>query len=305
MPSVGRVDRAPVLDPLGHHEGGVERRHREDHQWEEQRDDSGRLQHALDRDAREQQAEEVGARVAHEDRGRVEVVAQEAHGRARHRRRQDPGFIAIQRERNHREGDGGDRAHPRGQPVDAVGEVHDVHHRDHADQREQYPPVAEVERVDERQRDVLDPHVGEHGDGGGRELAGELYDRGQPALLHIVHGADQRYGGGARENAAGLPAPGNQHERAGQHTGQDRQPAEAGGGRVVQAALAGKVDRPDTVRHPRGDWREHQRHGTRDEERPERVELVHPGADPSAARGRLRRWAGPRRRSRRTGGRPR
>ena len=78
VPSVGRVDGPAVLDPLGHHEGRVERRHGQDQQREEQRHDRRRLEDALDRHAREQQAEQVRPGVAHEDRGRVEVVPEEA-----------------------------------------------------------------------------------------------------------------------------------------------------------------------------------------------------------------------------------
>ena len=66
MPAVGRVDRAAVLEALGDHEAAVEDRDREDDQRKEpepgQRSSSGRQDHHR----RQQVAQQVGARVAHE-----------------------------------------------------------------------------------------------------------------------------------------------------------------------------------------------------------------------------------------------
>ena len=159
---VGRPRRAPVLEPPRDHEARVEERHGEDRERADERDQRVRLQRALHGGAAEQVAEQQRAAVAHEDRRRVEVVDQEAERRARDDRRQHAGARAPEVERDDREGDRADRAHAGREPVDAVGEVHDVHQPDEADHRQRAAePRAEVERAEERQRDVLDAHARE------------------------------------------------------------------------------------------------------------------------------------------------
>ena len=76
--AVGGVDRAPVLQPLEHDESRVEERHGEQDQRQHEREHDFGLDGALDGEAAHQQAEQVGTAVAHEARGRGEVVEQEA-----------------------------------------------------------------------------------------------------------------------------------------------------------------------------------------------------------------------------------
>ena len=53
-----------------------------------------------------------------------------------------------------------DRADAGGEAVDAVGEVDDVHHRHEADDRDRPAGAAEVDRAEERRRDVADLDAG-------------------------------------------------------------------------------------------------------------------------------------------------
>ena len=96
VPAVGLVDRLVVLESLGDHEGGVEDRHREDHQRESECDHGIGLQRSLDRHDGDHVAEQVGAGVPHEARGRREAVAQEPERAAGGDRRQHPGLGAVQ-----------------------------------------------------------------------------------------------------------------------------------------------------------------------------------------------------------------
>jgi hypothetical protein len=64
--AVGGVDRAAVLQALEDDEGGVEEGHGEQDQGQHERDDHGRLDGRLDGHDSHQEAEQVGAAIAHE-----------------------------------------------------------------------------------------------------------------------------------------------------------------------------------------------------------------------------------------------
>ena len=98
---VGAPRRAAVLEPLEHHERGVEDRHGEHEQRRDQGDRGGRLEHAVDRQRGEQEAQRERPRVAHEDLRRVVVVVQERERGAAHDRRQHRG---VRRGRTRRRG---------------------------------------------------------------------------------------------------------------------------------------------------------------------------------------------------------
>ena len=156
------VERPAVLRPLEHDERRVEERDREHEQREQQREHGRGLHETLDRDAPEQQAKQVRPAVAHVHARRVEVVDQEPERRARGDRREHPGVVAGQVERDDRERDRADRAHARRQAVDAVGEVDDVHDGDQADHREDAATRrAKVDVAEERKRDDRDLDVGQ------------------------------------------------------------------------------------------------------------------------------------------------
>ena len=148
------VDRPAVLDPLEHHEAGVEERHGEHHQRADERDQGVGLERALDDHRAEQQPEQVRAAVAHEDRRRVEVV--DAGSRARRRRMiaaSTPARAAPEVEGDDRERGRRDRAHAGGEPVDAVGEVDDVHQQHEREHRQRPAELAQLDAVQERERE--------------------------------------------------------------------------------------------------------------------------------------------------------
>ena len=139
--AVGAVDRLLVLQPLEHDEGRVQERHRQQDQGQHERHHGGRLDRGLHSDAAHQQSEQVGAAIAHEARGRREVVNQEAERRAGGERGQHARRSAAQIECDHRHRGGDDHAHARRETVDAVGEVDDVHHHHQPDHGERGPGV--------------------------------------------------------------------------------------------------------------------------------------------------------------------
>ena len=205
----------------------------------------------------------------------MEVVPEEAERGARGERGQHPGGVPVERERDHREGGRRDRAHPRGQPVRAVGEVHDVHHRHHPHQREHRAPVAELERLHERQRQVGDLHSRGHRDRRRPELADQLQQRRQPALARVVERADQGDGHRSGQDPARLAVV-RQEQRPRHHHGrEDRQPAQTGHVVVVEVSVPRLVEHPEPAGEPGGGGSGHEGDDCRDEERPEGIELVH------------------------------
>ena len=141
--AVGFVEGPAVFQPLGDHEAGVEDRHGEHDQRQEESDHRIGLQRALHRHRPEQVAEQVGAGVAHEGAGGREAVTQEAEGRPRGERREHAGGGAVEREGDHRQGQGRDHADARRKAVDPVDQVDHVDHRDDAEHRRH---LAEVDR---------------------------------------------------------------------------------------------------------------------------------------------------------------
>ena len=109
--------RAAVLEPLEHHERRVEDRHGEHEQRRDERDRRGGLEHAVDRQGGEQEAQRERPGVAHEDLRRVVVVEQERQRRAAHDRRQHRGVRAPEGGREDRE-----RRRPRSPTIPAASE---------------------------------------------------------------------------------------------------------------------------------------------------------------------------------------
>ena len=156
--AVGRRDRLSVLEPAGDDEPGVEDRHREHEQRQEQRDSRCRLQEALDGNGRKHEPEQHRPRVAHEDPRRIEVVAEEAEAGAEDDRRDDRRLRLSERERDHGERRARDRAHACGEPVEPVEEVDHVHDRDDPDHGQRLAdPRRQLVDADEREREVVDP----------------------------------------------------------------------------------------------------------------------------------------------------
>jgi hypothetical protein len=183
-----------------------------------------------------------------------------------------------ERQRDDREGARGDRAHARGETVGAVREVHDVHHSDDSDKRERLAgALAEADRVHERQRHVVDVHPIRHRDRRCGELTGELHERVQAAVAPVVDRADERNRERSAHDAARLAVPRQEGDRRDHGRREDGEPAQSRDGTVVEVAVAREVDDSKPPREPsdrRGGGEGDQRG---DEERPEGIELVHPG----------------------------
>ena len=111
--------------------------------------------------------------------------------------------------------------------------------------------VVEVNRPDERQREVVHPDAAEHGDHRGDNLPAELEAGGQ--LEDVVRHPHRRDDHGATEDRPGRSGPGQEEDPGHESSEEDRQAPELGGGRLVQAALTGIVDGVDAPRHPLGD----------------------------------------------------
>jgi hypothetical protein len=224
----------------------------------------------------------------------MEVVPEEAHRGARGGRRQDARVEAVgrrlragverrvrERERDHREGGGGDRADARRQPVDSVGEVDRVHHPDDADHGEDAAEPAEVDHADHRRLDPLDLDPGQHRDQRRRDLPDQL-EPGRE-VEPVVDRSDQGDRRGAEEDPARFAAAGHEQGSGHQHPGEDRQPTEVGHRPVVEAALRRAVDSTDSVGEAGGERGGQEGNQSRDEERPEGVELVHRAMSVSGA----------------------
>jgi len=269
MLTVGTVDRLAVLQPLEHDERGVQKRHGEQDQGQHERHHGGRLDGRLDRDHAHQQAEQVGAAVAHEARSRREVEDEEAERDAGRDRGEHARLLAAEVEGDHRHRGGDDHAHACGQAVDAVGEVDDVHHRHEADHgqhgtRVGDARVGERQRADERQRYRLHGDAVVHHDHGRHDLAGELDHRRH--VEAVVERADERDHAGRQQHAVPelvvLPEPGRQPDQArGERAGEDRKPAEQRRRAVGEPALARLVDRPGGDGEAHRERRQERRHG--------------------------------------------
>ena len=151
---VRRPGPALVLQALGDDERRVEDRHGHDQQRRGERDRRRRLEHALDRERPEHEAERQRAGVPHEDLRRVVVVAQEADvapqtiadSAAVSTRPNDIARIA-----NDAAAIADDARRERVHPVDEVHEVRD--HRDPDQRQRDAEPRLDVEG-DERQADA-------------------------------------------------------------------------------------------------------------------------------------------------------
>jgi hypothetical protein len=180
--AVRSVDGLLVLQPLEHDERRIQERDGQQDQRQHEGHDGRSLDGRLHGDAAHQQPQEVRAAVAHEARRGWKIVDQKAERGAGGQRGEHAGWSAAEVERGHRHRGGDDRAHARGQTVDAVGEVDDVHHRHQPDNREcrpgvRGPGIGECQMPHEGQRDRLhhDPEV--HDDDRGRHLAHQLRRR--------------------------------------------------------------------------------------------------------------------------------
>jgi hypothetical protein len=268
--AVGPVDRLAVLQPLEHDERRVEERHGEQDQRQHERDDGSRLDGRLDGDHAHQQAEQVGAAIAHEARGRREVEDEEAERHAGRDRGEHTRLLATEVEGDHGHRHGDDHADTRRETVDAVGEVDDVHHRHQTDHGQHGAGIRDAgigkgQRADERQRDRLHGDAIVHDDHRRHDLARELDQRRD--LEAVVERADERDHARGEQHAMPqlmiLAEPARQPDQPGdERAGKDRKPAEQRRGALGQAALTRFVDRADRGGEAHRERRQQRRHGS-------------------------------------------
>jgi hypothetical protein len=208
-------------------------------------------------------------------------VHQEAERRAggdagehgRRRAVQMPGVVQVDRDHGQRERD--DRAHPRGQAVDPVGEVDDVHERHETHGRDRRAGVGKVQLAEERQRYQVHDDAEVHCDERRRDLSSQLeHGRQLEAIVERPHRGDERR---RQQDPVPLPAfrtrrgqPDHpRHERP----AEDRQPPQQWRRPIRQPALAWPVDRPHRPGQAHRQRRQQRGHGGRNQEGVEHVEL--------------------------------
>ncbi len=224
----------------------VEQGHPEDdegqHQWGEEEPGltgEGVVRLTTDGDRRRghQQPQHERARVAHEDRGRVEVPRQEAEADADDDRRDERADVAGVEQADAFELDpvdeergSGDADDARGQAIEAVDQVHGVGHHDDPEDRDHHREVGgEHGEADERDRDVHDRDAGEGQGGSGHDHPGQLGGRGD--LTEIVDepgGEDDRRGARHTQDVGGRVEDGGEAVQAHRDTEAGEQPEEHG-----------------------------------------------------------------------------
>ena len=139
------------------------------------------------------------------------------------------------------------------------------------------PADAEVDRADERQREVRDLDAGRDRDRRRQDLAGELEaGRQVEAVVERADDGDQRRAGEDPAHAVlGHAGEVEQRRRDQEHGGEDRQPAEQRRGGTAQAAGRALVDGADAPREARAERRQHGGDGERHHEGEYRVAPGH------------------------------
>ena len=184
MPLVRLEDRPMV--PRAAHNG--ERRVEDRQPERENRHDEGDRRRTLDRtddrDAREHEAEEHAARIAHKDTRGVEVVVEKADRRARERRCQhcNEGDALLHRHEKDRDcGNGGDPRSQAIQPVNQVDRIRQTHNPE--DRRGNRKPF-KIDEVAQRVSDKVDAHIKRNDEHSGRDdLPEQLHLRRQVAVV--------------------------------------------------------------------------------------------------------------------------
>ena len=105
----------------------------------------------------------------------------------------------------------------------------------------------QVDDAEEREREVVDPGAERARDRGGRDLAGELRDRVEPA--EVVDRADDARDRGAEHDAPHLAVEREERERRHEDPEEDREAAEPRDRALVDVAAAGLGDDAEEARH--------------------------------------------------------
>ena len=222
-------------------EADVKDRQAQDQEGHGKGDDRVGLKQALDRDRGKDEAQEGGARVAHEDLGRVEVIGHEAEAGAGQSRHHDGDLRIRDHEGNDQQVHRRDRGDAAGQTVEAVDKVDRVRDRNDPDDRDRIGPHAEIPvgivAAAEGIRDAADADVAvEDHDAGGQELYDEL-ELGAEGILVVKDAEDDDDDGAEQDRGqAAVDLPGKRQN--GQEKRQeDRQAAHAGDRHLVHPAV--------------------------------------------------------------------
>ena len=248
-------------------DGKAEREDRHD-----ERDRRGRLHGADDADARQHIAEEHAARIAHKDARGIEVVIQEADGRARDRRAEhgDEHDALLQRDEEDRRRR--DARHASREAVEAVDEVHRIREADDPEHRRGDREPFEEQVIAERIGDEVDAHVKTDDEHARRDdLADELHFRRQ--ILVIVDEAEQHDERAADHEPLELERDIRLDRHLvhdGQHRRHEREvDAEAADARhrpLVHLARVRRIHRARLLREKNNAWRHEESHtGSNDE----------------------------------------
>ena len=235
---------------------------------DERDDDGGEAGDAGDREKRdgpEREAERERARISHEDRRGVEVVAEEAEGGARHGHGEHRGVDATGPGGEDEHRDRRDAADARGEPVQPVDEVDDVDVRDEVDDRRWVGDPSQFDDAGcKRVVDDADDETARSGDGCREHLSYELLQgRERIAVVektgheyhherqadHPVPDLEVR---GRREHRGPVPETGSQglHDECCNNAQEDSYAAHARRGTRVDAAGARIVDGIDAPGNP-------------------------------------------------------
>ena len=159
------------------HDGAerVDDGHAGDDERDDERGERGGAAHVEQRDGAQRKAQQQRSRVAQEDAGGVEVVAQKGQARAKERDGERGGVDTAREHGDREHGERCDAANARGQAVEAVDEVDDVGERHQVDHGDGVGEPAEHDLAGgKRVDDDADPQSADTGDERGEDLTGQL-----------------------------------------------------------------------------------------------------------------------------------
>ena len=241
----------PLEDAAGEGGGGVKDGEAQDDEGHHEGDDGVELEQPRHRYRSQDEAQEGGAGVPHEDLGGVAVVGDESDAPA-HQGRADHRHLHVAHEQGDDEhGHGRDGADAVRQAVQAVDQVHGVGHRHDPDDGDGHGHDAKVPVFPAQEGEGVGDHLDDHpvpdGDQGRHDLQDKLDARAQGVgVVHHAYGHDDA---SPQQDAPQLPV----HIGEGQHrhhkADEDRQTAQPGDGMVMHPAFVlGDVHRADLYR---------------------------------------------------------
>lgn len=268
--AVGVHGTLPVGDAADEGEGRVENRQAQHEEGHHEGDDCIELEEPLDRNHRQDEAQEGGPGIPHEDFRRVQVIGQEAQAAA-HQGRHQEGHLGLP----HHQGDdqqrhGADGGHAAGQAVQAVDEVDGIGDGHNPDDRHGVGQPAQVPvRIGGENvgvGDNLDDIPRADRNQGGDDLHHEF--EGGPQGVNVVKNAQHHDDYRAQEHSPELRGDLHEDQRADEKAQENGQPAHAGDGVVVHPAVVlGHVHRAhllgQDLHHRSENKSDNQRHAQR------------------------------------------